>query len=336
MKLVLHPYNLELEHTFTITHESRNFQPGIIVELQKDGKSGFGEASATSYYGVELDNMIAILEDLRPIIESAKWETPEDFWAMMHPHLTEAPFVQCALDIAAHDLFGKLQGKPLYEIWGLKAENLPISNYTIGRDTIEKMVEKMKEKPWPIYKIKLGTDHDLDIIRALRQETDAVFRVDANTGWTAQQTIDNAPILKELGVEFIEQPIKAGAWDEQKKAFENSVLPLMADESCQVEEDVAKCAGYFHGINVKLVKCGGLTPALRMLRQAKKLGLKTMVGCMTESSVGISAIAHLLPLLDYVDMDGALLLKKDIATGVEVTTTGVVFAKGGGTGAQLL
>lgn len=335
MKMIIHPYNLELEHTFTITHESRTNQDGIIVELQDEGFSGFGEASATTYYGLTLDGMIEKLESIRPIIESTTIETPETFWEEMSKHLEGHPFELCALDIAAHDLYGQKQGLPTYKVWGLEAKNLPISNYTIGRDSIEVMVDKMKQKPWPLYKIKLGTDHDLEIIRELRNHTNATFRIDANTAWTAEETIKNAPVLKELGVEFLEQPLKTDDWEGLKKAREESVLPIIADESCQVESDVEKCHGYFHGVNIKLVKCGGLTPARRMIKRAKELGMKVMVGCMTESSVGISAIAHLLPMLDYVDMDGALLLKEDVAEGVVVKPDGVQFAKRNGIGGRL-
>jgi L-Ala-D/L-Glu epimerase / N-acetyl-D-glutamate racemase len=181
------------------------------------------------------------------------------------------------------------------------------------------MVAKLNEFPgWPIYKIKLGTDRDLEIVRALRQHTNAIFRVDANCGWTAEQTIRNSFELKSLGVEFIEQPLKADQWDAMRRVRAQSVLPIIADESCIVESDVERCAGVFHGINIKLVKCGGLTPARRMIAKARQLGLSVMVGCMTESTVGISAIAQLLPLLDYVDMDGAVLLAKDIADGVRL------------------
>ena len=192
------------------------------------------------------------------------------------------------------------------------------------------MVAKMQEFPgWPIYKIKLGTANDLEIVRALRGHTDAVFRVDANCGWGAEEAIRNSAALKELGVEFIEQPLPPDDWEGMKAVYAKSALPVVADESCQTEPDVDRCSGYFHGVNVKLVKCGGLTPARRMIAQAKQLGLKTMVGCMTETSVGISAIAQLLPMLDYVDMDGALLLAKDIATGVTIDRGRVRFRRGG-------
>ena len=211
-----------------------------------------------------------------------------------------------------------------------------MTDYTIGIDSVEKMVAKMKELPWPIYKIKLGTKNDIEIVTELRKHTDAIFRIDANCGWTVEQAIENSFKLKELGVEFLEQPLKADDFEGAKKLYKASALPIIADESCIIETDVEKCVGLFHGVNVKLTKCGGLTPGKRMLENAKKLGLKTMVGCMTESAVGISAIAHLLPLLDYVDMDGSLLLKKDIATGITINNGVIFYADENGIGTSLL
>jgi L-alanine-DL-glutamate epimerase-like enolase superfamily enzyme len=234
-------------------------------------------------------------------------------------------------------LWGKLNSQPVYKLWGLSTEKIPDSDYTIGIDAIETMVAKMNEFPgWPIYKIKLGTDRDLEIVRELRKHTSAIFRVDANCGWTADQTIANSAELKQLGVEFIEQPLKADQWDDLARVGRESALPIIADESCIVESDVPRCAGVFQGINIKLVKCGGLTPARRMIAEARKLGLKVMVGCMTESTVGISAIAQLLPLLDYVDMDGAVLLAEDIATGVRLERGRCIYPQIAGHGVALL
>jgi L-alanine-DL-glutamate epimerase-like enolase superfamily enzyme len=170
----------------------------------------------------------------------------------------------------------------------------------------------------------------------LRNHTDALFRVDANCGWTADQTIEFAPALKKLGVEFIEQPLPPEDVEGAKRAFEGSVLPLIADENCIVESDVERCAGRFHGINIKLTKCGGLAPARRMVTRARQLGLQVMAGCMTESTVGISAIAQLLPLLDYVDMDGAVLIAKDIATGVRLDHGKCIYPKANGNGVELI
>lgn len=336
MKMILRTFDLQLKHTFTISRESHDIQPSMVVELTDNGYSGFGEATSNPYYNISVQNMVSDLENLREIIENSGNLTPELFWKKMQPQLQQNMFALCALDLAYNDLYATRKGKKLYELWNYNIDNNPLTDYTIGLDTIEVMVEKMKEKPWPIFKIKLGTNNDIEIIKALRKHTDAIFRVDANCGWTPQETIDNSKILKDYGVEFIEQPLKADDWEGHKLVFKNSSLPIIADESCQVEADVAKCHGHFHGVNVKLTKCGGLTPARRMLNEAKRLNMKTMVGCMTESTVGISAIAHLLPLLDYVDMDGALLLAKDIAKGVTITDGITTYSNELGTGVSLI
>ncbi len=260
--------------------------------------------------------MIADLEIKRPVIEKFAFTEPGRFWHFLHHLIPNNPFLVCALDIAAWDLYGKLQKKPLYACWKLDIGEGPLTDYTIGIDSIENMVEKMKARPWPIYKIKLGTSDDAKIIRALRKHTDSILRVDANAGWSIQQALDMIPALHECGVEFIEQPLEKSDWDGMKILFEKSPIPLIADESCVTEKDVEKCHGYFHGVNIKLTKCSGLTPALRMIENARKLGMKVMAGSMNESSIGSAAIGHLLPLLDYVDMDGPLLLDEDLASGL--------------------
>jgi L-alanine-DL-glutamate epimerase-like enolase superfamily enzyme len=336
MNLILHRYDLPLRHVFTISRGSSRTSPTLVVELQQDGKSGFGEAGESDFYGAAIDKMSAALERVRAQVEQTRLGDPAELWQELSPLLSSDTFAQCALDQAAHDLWGKVRGQPVWKLWGLRLENLPATDYTIGIDAIDVMLRKMQEFPgWPIYKIKLGTADDLGIVRELRKHTDAVFRVDANCAWNADETLRNAAALKELGVEFIEQPLPPDRWDDMKRVFAESALPIIADESCQREPDVERCAGHFHGINVKLVKCGGLTPARRMIARARKLGLKTMVGCMTESTVGISAIAQLVPLLDYVDMDGALLLAEDVATGVRLERGRVVYPDEPGCGVRL-
>ncbi|MDG1528117.1 MAG: dipeptide epimerase [Polaribacter sp.] len=336
MKLQLHTYNLVLKHTFTISRESRNTQPTLIVELSDDGFHGFGETSSNTYYKITMDDLNDQITENKEFIESLSDATPDEFWNKLQPIFKNNMFALCALDMAFNDLYARKKGKKLYEAWGLQADNNPMTDYTIGIDSIDVMVAKMKELPWPIYKIKLGTKNDIEIVTELRKHTSAIFRIDANCGWTADEAIENSFKLKELGVEFLEQPLKANDIEGAKKLYENSALPTIADESCIVESDVEKCAGLFHGVNVKLTKCGGLTPGKRMLEKAKSLGLKTMVGCMTESSIGISAIAHLLPLLDYVDMDGSLLLKEDIAKGITIHNGVISYANENGIGASLL
>jgi len=319
MKLSLYEFDLPLRHVFTISRGSISVQKSLIVELQEDGQRGYGEATVNEYYGATIENMAQALESVRAELDRLTLDDPAELWDAIHPALGDNPFAHCALDQAAHDLWGKKQGQPVYRLWGLSPDDRPPTDYTIGIDKIDVMVAKMQEFPnWPVYKIKLGTPHDLEIVRQLREHTDATFRVDANCGWSAEETIRNSRELKPLGVEFIEQPLPADRWEDMKCVFAESELPVIADESCIVQDDVARCYGFFHGINIKLVKCGGLTPARRMIEQARSLDMKVMVGCMTESTVSISAIAQLLPLLDYVDMDGALLLAEDIATGVTI------------------
>jgi L-Ala-D/L-Glu epimerase len=336
MELIIREYNLKLKHTFTISRKSIDTQPSLVVELKSDGFSGFGEATSNPYYHISVPMMVTDLENCRAIIQEKHDETPEEFWAKMQPHLSHNMFALCALDEAYNDLYARKKGKKLYELWGYNTNYNPMTNYTIGIDTIPNMVSKMLELPWPIYKIKLGTPHDIAIVKELRQHTNAIFRIDANCGWQVDEAINNAVELKKLGVEFLEQPLKADDWLGHKAVYKHSVLPIIADESCILPTDVAKCNHHFHGINIKLTKCGGLTPGRSMIAEAKKLGLKTMVGCMTESTVGISAIAHLLPQLDYVDMDGALLLAHDIATGVTIKNGKITYPIGNGTGVALI
>ena len=242
----------------------------------------------------------------------------------------------CALDIAGWDLFGKLNRKPLHQLWNLDYKNAPLTDYTIGMDTIEKMVEKIKEKPWPVYKIKLGNDNDLQVVEALRMHTDAPFRVDANAAWTVNEALEKITELQKLGVEMVEQPLHKDNWEGMKELFAKSPLPLYADESCVSENDVEKCAGHFHGVNIKLTKCSGITPARRMITKARQLNMKVMMGSMNESTVGAAAVVQLMPLLDLVDVDGPLLLAEDTATGLTYDFGKVTPSSGVGLGVQLL
>ena len=214
IKLSTHTFDLPLRHTFTISRESTDVQPTLIVELNDGQYSGYGEATTNTYYGMTLEKMQQALESVRDIIEAKKAHQPEQLWAEVSGTLRDCPFALCALDQAAYDLWGKQQGAPVYQLWGLDNTKVPVSNYTIGIDSIEVMVSKLKEVPdWPVYKIKLGTPNDLEIIRELRQHTSAVFRVDANCGWSADETIHNSQELKSLNVEFIEQPLAADDWN---------------------------------------------------------------------------------------------------------------------------
>ena len=309
-------FNLLFNHPFTISKGTKTHQPTLVVELDYFGVKGYGEAPAISYYNIPISKMQEDLQRKKLFIEKFAFSDPERYWHYLHHLFPNNSFLVCALDMAAWDIYGKIKNKALHQLWGLDMAEAPLTDYTIGIDTIENMVSKMKEKPWPIYKIKVGIEGDVEMVSALRSHTDAVFRVDANAGWSVEQALEKIPLLKELGVEMIEQPLAKDDWEGMKVLYHESSLPLFADESCVSEADVNKCQGYFHGINIKLTKCSGITPARRMISNAKELGLKVMIGCMNESSVGTAAIGQLAPLVDYIDMDGPLLLAEDTAKGV--------------------
>jgi L-alanine-DL-glutamate epimerase-like enolase superfamily enzyme len=337
MKLQLYPLRLPLAHAFTISRESLDSQVSLVVELEHDGLSGFGEVTENEFYGHPLPSIVASLQKVGDQVERYSRESPLALWDWLMTAVDHDPFAAAALDMAAHDWRGRHLGKPTWQDWGLTWEQIPDSSYTIGIDRLDTMVAKLREQPdWPIYKIKLGTPDDLEIVRRLRSQTDAIFRVDANGAWSAEQTIAYSAPLRDLGVQFIEQPLPHSASvDDKRRVFEHSALPIMADEDCQVPADVSRCVGLYHGVNVKICKCGGLTPALAMLQDARRLGLRTMVGCMVESSIGISGAAQLLPLLDYADLDGAVLLSDQPAAGVVVASGKIQDTAMAGTGAVL-
>ncbi len=344
MTLTVHPKTLPLRDPFRIAHESRTEQPTLIVELTDGGLNGLGEAPMTRYYGLESQRCTAELETLAPALAPFSvqgWkgkgnEGMRDILQLLPADLN--PFLRCAIDVALHDLWAKVEGVRLGMLWEQdRSRHIPTC-YTIGLAPVDEMVRKLRAFPWPVYKIKLGGgDDDLALIRALREHTEAPFYVDANTGWSARQAIEFSGPLRDLGVVFIEQPLQPGDLAGMREVKRHSLLPVLADESCQTEGDVAACAEYFSGINIKVVKCGGLLPARRMIARARELGLHVMAGCMTESSVGISAIAQLLPELDYADLDGAMLIAADPASGVtfDPVTGFAVYPSRPGTGAVL-
>lgn len=318
MKLHYRKIELPFEYPFTISGgRTKTHQPSLIVALQLGNLVGYGEAPAITYYNITVEQMIADIESKKSMIEKFAFTMPERYWHYLHHLIPNDPFLVCALDMAAWDLFGKIRNQPLYKLWNTPWENIPVCDYTLGIDSMEKMIEKMQSKPWPVYKIKVGTENDIATIETLRKHTNSIFYVDANAGWQLNEALEKIPLLKNLGVELVEQPLAKDNFSDMKILYEKSVLPLFADESCVFENDVEKCATCFHGINIKLVKCSGITPALRMIEKAKQLNLKIMMGSMNECTVGSAAIAHFLPQLDYVDMDGPLLLKEDIATGLK-------------------
>jgi L-alanine-DL-glutamate epimerase-like enolase superfamily enzyme len=327
--------NLPFKHPFTISKGTKTHQPALLVELDFFGIKGYGEAPAIAYYNIPVEKMIDDMESKRTFIEKFSFTDPDRYWHYLHHLFPQNPFLVCALDMAGWDIYGKMKRKQLHELWKLDISKNPLTDITIGIDTIDNMVAKIKETPWPIYKIKLGTDDDVSIIKELRKTTKSLFRIDANAAWKAGEALEKIKIFSELDVEFIEQPLAKDDWEGMKFLYEHSPLPLIADESCVNEHDVEKCHGHFHGINIKLTKCSGITPALRMINNARELEMKVMVGCMNETSIGTAAIAQLLPMLDYVDMDGPLLLAGDAAKSVQYDYGKIIYPEGNGLGVSV-
>ncbi len=329
-------YQLILKHPFTISRSTRTFQDTIIVSISDDKNTGYGEAIPYPYYNITEEKIEQSIAKSKDIIENSFGVHPDDLWQQLEKNLNDDYFTLCAINCAYWDFYAKSHSRTTRSYFYNKSIQAPLSNYTIGIDAIDVMKQKIIETPWPIYKIKLGTEHDVEIVSELRKITDSVFRIDANCAWTVEETLKNAIKLKELDVEFIEQPLHVDDWDGMKTLKEKSELPIIADESCQRFEDVEKCAEVFHGINIKLMKCGGLTPALKMISKARELGLKVMAGCMAESTIGISNLVQIAPLIDYIDADGAMLLKNDIAEGVKLVDGNIVFSSENGSGSTLV
>ncbi|HEY0299237.1 MAG TPA: dipeptide epimerase [Arachidicoccus sp.] len=328
MKLHYHSVNSEFKYPFTISKgRTKTHQHALLVALSLGKFVGFGEAPAIAYYDITVEKMMEDLESKKAFVEKFALTEPERYWHYLHHLFPQNPFLVCALDMACWDLFGKMKGQPLYKLWQTEWRNLPPTDYTIGIDSIEKMTDKLKENPAPVYKIKLGRADDIEIMKSLRAETDKPFRVDVNGGWTLEEALEKIPQLKELNVEMIEQPLAKDNWDAMKVLYKESSIALFADESCVFESDVEKCVNHFHGINIKLTKCSGITPALRMIKQARELNLKVMMGSMNETAIGSAAIANFLPQLDFVDMDGILLLKSGNTQGLHIEN-GVISLSG--------
>ncbi|PWA07194.1 dipeptide epimerase [Flavobacterium psychrotolerans] len=335
LTLAFHFYDLPLRHPFTISRYTVKIQKTVVVCISDGTFSGYGEATVNPYYHSTVEKLSASLAKVLPIVAITSEIHPKDFWESIAIVLKDDYFALCAVDMAYWDYYARKNMRTLRSYWSDEDSKTPLTSYTIGIDSIAIMQQKIIEMSWPIYKIKLGTPNDIQIVESLRKITDSVFRIDANCAWNANQTIKYASILKELNVEFIEQPLNAGDIEGMKKVKSKSVLPIIADESCQREKDVILCSELFHGINIKLMKCGGITPALRMIEVAKEQDLLLMAGCMTESTVGISGLVQIAPLLDYLDADGALLLSQDIAEGVTFDFGKIVYPNAFGSAVKL-
>jgi len=315
LQLRTYPFELAFEYPFVTAKGMKTHQPTLVVSLGMGMLRGHGEAPAIHYYNVTVAEMIALLDAKRPVIERYALTDPQRFWHFLEHLLPGHHFLVAALDIAGWDLFAQLRRLPLGRLLGIKGTP-PVTDYTLGLGTAEEMIAKMKARPAPVYKIKIAGPDGLDLVAALRAHTDTPFRADANEGLSFEDAKRMLPELHRLGVTLLEQPLPKAERAAMQELKRIAPMPLFADESCVTEDDVAGCADGFHGINIKLTKCGGITPALRMIQHARRLGLKVMLGSMNESTVGTAVLAHLSPLADELDADGPLLLQEDVAEGL--------------------
>jgi L-Ala-D/L-Glu epimerase / N-acetyl-D-glutamate racemase len=337
MDLSFKPVELTLHEPFTIARGTQLVAQTVHTELTVDGLSGIGEAAPSEHYGEFQGSVLAYLDLLRTVLADISGPIPI---TVLH-HLMEEtarlnPSAKAAVDMAAYDLLGKRLGVPLYELLGLDADAAPQTSYTIGIDTPAVMARKAAEaREYPILKVKVGTPDDEANLEAIRRERpDATIRVDANTAWTPKEAVARIERLAEYDLEFVEQPVPGHDLEGLGYVTSATALPVIADESCVVPSDVAKVAPYVDGINIKLMKCGGIYPALQMIHIAHGLGLKVMMGCMIESSVAITAAAHLSPLLDYADLDSNLLIDDDPYRGVTIRDGRLVLPREPGLGVQ--
>jgi L-alanine-DL-glutamate epimerase-like enolase superfamily enzyme len=321
MKLSHQTIELNPTHPFVIARGGYSHHRNVIVRLiDDDGLEGYGEAAPNRYYGESVSTVIAALGQFKPVVERADPFSLESIEAHLNRVLRGNASAKSAVSSALHDLVGKRLGLPVYRLWGLDRATTPQSSFTIAIAENHELERRVAEaRDYPILKIKLGTDRDTEIVRIIRNAApEKRLRVDANAAWTAKHAVRMSDFLHEQGVEMLEQPVAANDIEGLRFVRKRSKLPVFADESCLVATDVAKLAGAVDGINIKLAKCGSLREALRMVHAARALDMQVMAGCMIESSLGISAIAQISPLLDYADFDGAALLSSDPFRGASI------------------
>lgn len=316
LQLKYQSYDLPFGYPFAISKGLKTHQPTLILSLGLGRLVGYGETTSIGYYNADVAEMIVLLEKNRVVLEKYALNGPDRFWHFLHHLLPGQNFLISALDMAGWDLFAQLNRRPLYALIGLQWKNIPLTDYTIGINSPEAIAARVKAKPAPIYKLKVGSEDDLPALEALRKATDAIIRIDANEAWTIEQLEKMLPLLEKMDIELIEQPLNRHDTEGMRKLKTLTNIPIIADEACREEKDVESCFELYDGINIKLSKCGGITPALNMIRAAKKAKKKVMLGGMCESSVGATALAHLLPLADYADIDGPLLLAENIGKGL--------------------
>ena len=318
MELTAQALDLTLRVPFRISRSVQNIAHNVLVRIEDDGLSGVGEAAPSGYYGEKCESVLMALS----YFAERLGDDPlliEDISADLARELHGNAAARAAIDMALYDLMGQRLGVPLYQLLGLNPARTPLTSFTIGLDTPAAMARKAREAvQFPVLKIKLGTANDLEIVQAIREVTDARLRVDANAAWTPKQAIKTINALEPYDIEFVEQPVSANDLDGLRLVREHTSVPIFADESCVTLDDVPRMAGRVDGVNIKLMKCGGVSQALKMIATARALHLQVMLGCMVESSVAITAAAQISPLVDFADLDGALLVANDPFEGVRI------------------
>lgn len=338
LKLSFEPYELLLRHTFTVSSYSRKTTPGVQVRIEYEGFTGYGEASMPPYLGQTVESVCAFLSR----VDLAQFKDPfrlEEILAYVDSLSPGDNAAKAAIDIALHDLVGKLMGQPWWRIWGLDPSKAPDTTFTIGIDTADVVRQKTLEcaSQFNILKVKVGLDNDKEMIQTIREVTSRPLAVDANQGWKdRQQALDEIFWLKENGVVMVEQPMAKERLEDNAWITERSPLPIFADEAIQRLADIPSIKGAYHGINIKLMKCTGMREGWKMANYARAEGMKVMVGCMTETSCAVSAAAQLAPMADFCDLDGNLLISNDLFTGMEVIDGHIVLPDRPGIGVRLL
>lgn len=335
MKLSHEVISLNTLYPFVIARGGYASHENVVVRIRDDqGVEGWGEAAPNRYYGESVGSVVAALEQFVPVLSTADAWSLEAIEAQLNRTLRGNGSAKSAISAALHDIVGKRLGVPVYRLWGLDASDVPQSSYTIAIADNEGLRQRVADAAqYPILKVKLGTDRDMEIVRVVREAApDKRLRVDANAAWDPAEAVRMTAFLKDHDVEFVEQPVAAHDIEGLRYVRARSPLPIVADESCLVATDIPKLAGAVDGINIKLAKCGSLREAVRMVHVARSFGMMVMAGCMIESSLGISAIGQVAPLLDHADLDGAALLRDDPFLGVSIAEGRIELNGGPGLG----
>jgi L-alanine-DL-glutamate epimerase-like enolase superfamily enzyme len=336
MKITFKQIELKLTTPFRISRNIQVTSPNIFVQISHLGHIGYGEAAPDEYYGENPATVAVCLEKFAPLLGDDPFAL-EEIRARLNKEIALHPSAKAAVDMALYDLIGKITGVPLYKLLGLSAAQAPQTSFTLGIASPEEMAQKATlAREYPIFKIKVGTDYDYENLKAIREVSQATLRLDANTAWTPKEAIRKIRQLEPFGIEFVEQPVPAQDLAGLKLIRQNVDVPIFADESCVTVKDIPLIADCVDGINIKLMKCGGLGKALEMIHVARAYNLQIMLGCMIESSLAITAATQLSPLVDYADLDGHLLISNDPCRGVSVKDGKLILPEGPGLGVEML